>query len=81
MTPRVTDNDSKTSASFRRYNPNKGLLKLTSEKTSDREENRLHIVEMLSALVEEGQRAYPSHTFKRDLDAFEDVSEAQEATA
>ena len=43
-----------------RYNPNKGVLTLTSEKYHDREENRLHIVEMLHGLVAEGQRAYPA---------------------
>lgn len=43
-----------------RYNPNKGLLTLTSEKYAEREDNRLHIVEMLHNLVEEGQRKYPA---------------------
>jgi len=64
-----------------RYNPNKGLLTLTSEKYREREENRLHVVEMLTGLVKEGQRAYPSDTFKEDLDYFADESAAEAATA
>lgn len=42
-----------------RYNPRKGEVLLTSEKYSLREDNRRHCMEMLVALVEEGQRAYP----------------------
>jgi hypothetical protein len=64
-----------------RYNPDKGLLTLTSEKYGEREENRLTIVEMLSELVKEGQRAYPSNTFKTDIDVIFEGREAQAITA
>ena len=37
-----------------RYNRNKGILTLTSEKYAERELNREHIVTMLDALVQEG---------------------------
>lgn len=42
-----------------RYNANKGLLTLVSEKYSMREENRRHIMEMLAQLVSEGHQAFP----------------------
>lgn len=47
-------------ACYCRYDPRKGILTLTSEKYSDREENRLHIVEMVHKLVDEGHRAHPA---------------------
>ena len=49
-----------------RYNPNKGLLTLTSERYLQREENRLHITQMLKDLVQEGQRAYPCEDQQED---------------
>ena len=42
-----------------RYDANKGLLTLVSEKYSMREENRRHIMEMLAQLVSEGHQAFP----------------------
>lgn len=51
-----------------RYNPNKGILTLTSEKYRDREANRLHIAEMLNELVKEGQSMFPSANFKESID-------------
>lgn len=44
----------------RRYNPNKGELTLVSERHPEREENRLHIMDTLHALIEEGERVHPS---------------------
>ena len=43
-----------------RYNPNKGLLTLTSEAQETREENRVELLQILRALVEEGRRAFPT---------------------
>lgn len=43
-----------------RYNPKNGELTLTSERYPEREENRLHIMDMLHALIAEGERVYPS---------------------
>jgi hypothetical protein len=42
-----------------RYNPKKGLLTLTSDKYPHREENRRELLDMLHALVGEGERAFP----------------------
>lgn len=42
-----------------RYNPNKGLLRLTSDRYPHREANRAQILKMLNALVEEGHRKFP----------------------
>ena len=47
---------------FYRYNAQKGLLTLVSEKYDMREENRRHIMRMLTQLVEEGHKAYPSES-------------------
>lgn len=44
----------------RRYNPNKGELTLVSERHPEREENRIHIMDMLHALIAEGERVHPS---------------------
>ena len=43
-----------------RYNPNKGLITLTSEAQETREENRVELLQILRALVEEGRKAFPS---------------------
>jgi hypothetical protein len=56
-----------------RYNPNKGLLTLTSERYQQREENRLHITQMLRDLVQEGQRAYPCEDKQQDAPVRETV--------
>ena len=56
-----------------RYNPSKGLLTLTSERYLQREENRLHITQMLKDLVQEGQRAYPSEDQQQDAPVRETV--------
>lgn len=42
-----------------RYNPEKGRLTLVSEKYPDREENRREILDIIHALVAEGERAFP----------------------
>ncbi len=42
-----------------RYNPQKGLLTLVSEKYPDREENRRDILDTIHSLVAEGERAFP----------------------
>ena len=42
-----------------RYNPDTGVLKLTSERYQDREENRRHVSRMLRDLIQEGRRAHP----------------------
>jgi hypothetical protein len=42
-----------------RYNPNKGELKLVSEKYPSSEENRQHVMELLYKLIQEGERKYP----------------------
>ena len=66
---------------WHRYCPNTGLLTLTSEKYRDREENRLHIVDMLNDLVNEGQKMFPSETFKKSIDLRAALSEAQRVEA
>ena len=50
----------KLSLLFYRYNPNKGLITLTSEVRETREENRVELLQTLRALVEEGRKAFPS---------------------
>ena len=43
-----------------RYNPNNGKLTLVSEKYEMREDNRRHIMEMITGLVSEGRQAFPA---------------------
>ena len=43
-----------------RYNPNNGKLTLVSEKYEMREDNRRHIMEMITQLVSEGRQAFPA---------------------
>ncbi len=50
-----------------RYNPNKGLITLTSEAQETREENRVELLQTLRALVEEGRKAFPSTSAEEPL--------------
>ena len=43
-----------------RYNPNKGLLQLSSDRYPHREANRAHIRQVLDALVAEGHAKFPA---------------------
>jgi len=43
-----------------RYNQNTGVLRLTSDVFASREDNRINIVDMLQALVLEGDRVHPN---------------------
>lgn len=43
-----------------RYNPKTGLLRISSEVYPKREENRIHIMDLINNLVEEGDRVHPA---------------------
>lgn len=49
-----------------RYNPDNGELTLISERYPEREENRMHIMDMLNALIAEGERVHPSDKAAED---------------
>ncbi len=42
-----------------RYSPKKGEITLTSEKYPDREQNRRDLLDMVHALIAEGERKHP----------------------
>lgn len=50
-----------------RYQKETGELRLVSEKYREREDNRRHIVEMLTMLCEEGKRLFPNPKEEEDL--------------
>ena len=42
-----------------RYNPQRGEITLTSEKFPEREQNRRELLDMVHALIAEGERKHP----------------------
>lgn len=64
-----------------RYTPKKGLLRLTSDRYRDREDNRRNIVDIIRALVEEGHARFPNPRKEEDLAAHRAQCAAEAAAA